>query len=635
MAELATIPAYLLRNGSDGTYAKAPAIREKDLGIWRTYTWSEYLDNVRDFALGLASLGFKRDDKLSVIGNNRPRLYWAQFSAMCLGGQAVPVYHEAIASEMSFVLAHCEASVIVAVDQEQVDKVLEIRDQLPNLKCLIYDYPRGLLRYDVDILKSFGDVQALGRDFGAKNQGYFEAEIEKIQPDDVALINYTSGTTGNPKGVLLSHDNFVRTTRSYLASEDVRITDDFLAYLPLAWVGETLYGTCVSVLSGCATNCPESPDTLDRDMREIGPTGIIGAPRVWEGMLSVLQVRASDSSPLKRNVFQYFQNVAMEVETFKAEGRSVPAGLGLQHAIGEFLVYGPLRDQLGLRRARWCLTGGAPLGPDVFKFFRGIGVNLKQVYGMTEMTGLVSVQPDGLANADTVGPPCSGIEIKVDEENSELLVRSPGVFKGYFKEEGKTKEALTGDGWYRTGDAGLINENGHLVVIDRAKDVGKLSDGTPFAPQFIELKLKYSPYINEVVAFGDGHPYVTAMVAIDFDAVGNWADKSNMPYTNYVDLASKEEVRTLIAEEIRKINIGIPEISKVKRFLLLTKDLDADDNEVTRTRKLRRSFIAEKYGPVVEAFYGGANDVELKLEVTFEDGTRSEVDSHLIIQDAA
>jgi len=635
MAELATIPAYLQRNGTDGKYAKAPAIREKNFGIWLTFTWSEYLENVRDFSLGLASLGFGKDDKVALIGNNRPRLYWAQFSAMCLGGQAVPVYHEAIATEMSFVLAHCAASVIVAVDQEQVDKVLEIRDQLPNLKCLIYDYPRGLRGYDVDILKSFEDVQALGRDFGAKNQGYFEAEVAKVKPDDVALINYTSGTTGQPKGVLLSHDNFIKTTQSYLAAEDVRITDDFLAYLPLAWVGETLYGTCVSLLSGCATNCPETPDTLERDMREIGPTGIIGAPRVWEGMLTKLQVRASDASPLKRNVFQYFQNVALEVENRKAEGQDISAGLSLKHAIGEFLVYGPLRDQLGLRRARWCLTGGAPLGPDVFRFFRGIGINLKQVYGMTEMTGLVSLQPNGQANSDTVGPASEGIEIKVDEANSELMVRSPGVFKGYFKEDAKTNEVLTDDGWYRTGDAGLINERGHLVVIDRAKDVGKLADGTPFAPQFIELKLKYSPYINEVVAFGDGHPFVTAMVAIDFDSVGNWADKDNLPYTNYVDLSSKNEVRTLIAEEIRKINIGIPEVSRVKRFLLLTKDLDADDNEVTRTRKLRRSYIAEKYGPVVEAFYGGADNIELKLDVTFEDGTRSQVDSHLIIQDAA
>jgi long-chain acyl-CoA synthetase len=635
MAELVTIPAYLLRNGTDGGYANAPAIREKDLGIWRTYTWSDYLDNVRDFSLGLASLGFGANDKLSVIGNNRPRLYWGQFAAMCLGGQAVPVYHEAIATEMSFVLAHSEVAVIVAVDQEQVDKVLEIRDQLPNLKWLIYDYPRGLLRYDEDILKSFEEVQALGRDFGAKNQGYFEDAVAKVQPDDVALINYTSGTTGSPKGVLLSHANFVRTTQAYLDAEDVRMSDDFLAYLPLAWVGETLYGTCVSLMSGCATNCPESPETLQRDLREIGPTGMIGAPRVWEGMLSTLQVRASDSSPLKQWVFNYFQDVAMEVEAARAEGRPVSGGLGLKHAIGEFMVYGPLRDQLGLRRARWCLTGGAPLGPDVFRFFRGIGINLKQVYGMTEMTGLVSVQPDGLANSDTVGPPCKGIEIKVDEGNSELLVRSAGIFTGYFKEEEKTKEVLTDDGWYRTGDAGLLNENGHLVVIDRAKDVGKLSDGTPFAPQFIELKLKYSPYINEVVAFGDGHPYVTAMIAIDFEAAGNWADKSNLPYTNYVDLSSKDVVRDLIAEEVRKINIGIPEVSRVKRFLLLTKDLDADDNEVTRTRKLRRSFIAEKYGPVVEAFYGGAQNVDLKLDVTFEDGSRSQVDSHLTIQDAA
>ncbi len=634
MEQLATIPAYLLRNEADNSFSNSPAIREKDLGIWKTYNWREYVGHVRDFALGIASLGFKRDDKLSVLGNNRPRLYWAQLSAMSLGGQAVPVYQDSIATELAFVLSHSEASIIVAEDQEQVDKILLIQDQLPNLRWLIYDYPRGLLRYDVDILKSFEDVEVLGRDFEAQNPGYFEAEVEKLEADDVALVAYTSGTTGQPKGVMLSQGNLVETTLTFLASEDVRQSDDFLAYLPMAWVGEVLYGVSASILSGCACNCPESPETLHRDLRELGPTGILGSPRVWEGMLSNLQVKAADASSLKRCIFGYFQNVAQQIEVLKVEGKAVPVTLSLLHGLGEFFVYGPVRDQLGLRRARWCLTGGAPLGPDAFRFFRGFGINLKQVYGSTEVTGLISIQPNGEANPDTVGPPCAGVNIKVDDESGELLVRSKGVFKGYYKEQEMTREALNDDGWLKTGDAGLIDERGHLVVIDRAKDVGKLADGTPFAPQFVELKLKFSPFINEAVAFGDGHPFVTAMLAIDFDAVSNWADKRNLPYTNYVDLTRKDEVRELLSDEVRKINIGLPAVSHIKRFLVLTKDLDADDNEVTRTRKLRRSFIAEKYGPVVDAFYGGAKDVDLKLDVTFEDGSRTQVDSHMIIVEA-
>ena len=633
--ELATIPAYLLRNGSEPQFARAPAIREKALGIWQTHTWSDHLAHVRDFALGLASLGFGREDKLAVIGNNRPRLYWAQFSAICLGGQAVPVYQDSIATELAFVLAHSECAVIVAEDQEQVDKILHVRAQLPNLKWLIYDDPRGLLRYDEAILKSFEAVEALGVGYATRKPDHFEAEARRVTADDIALIAYTSGTTGQPKGVMLSHGNLVETTKTYLLTEDVRQTDDFLSYLPMAWVGESLYGMCVSVITGCACNCPENPETVQRDMRELGPTGMIGSPRVWENMLSQIQVRAADASLLKRTVFEYFRDVAIEVENLKTESKPVPLSLSISHLLGEVLVYGPVRDQLGLRRARWCLTGGAPLGPDAFRFFRGFGINLKQVYGSTELAGLTSIQLDGEANPDTVGPPCTGVEVKISEESGELLCRSRGVFKGYFKDAEKTRETMVDGGWVRTGDAGLIDQRGHLVVIDRAKDVGKLADGTPFAPQFIELKLKFSPFINEAVAFGDGHPFVSAMLAIDFDTVSNWADRRNVPYTNYVDLTGKDEVRSLIFEEVRKINLGLPDVSRIQRFLLLTKDLDADDNEITRTRKLRRSYIAEKYAPVIAAIYGDAPDVDLELDVTFEDGTRSMVESHLVIENAA
>ena len=635
MAEPTTIPGYLLRNEKDATLSGMPGIREKNLGIWQTYTWKQYVENVRDFTLGLAALGFERGDKLSVIGNNRPRLYWAQLAAMSLGGQSVPVYQDAIAAELSFVLAHSEAKVIVAENQEQVDKIVSIRDQLPNLQWLIYDYPRGMTDYDIDILRSFKEVQEIGREFKGKHPSYFEDEIGKGQADDIALLAYTSGTTGQPKGVMLSHGNLIDTSRIFLQNEDVRPTDDFLSYLPMAWVGDGLYGLCVSLMVGSASNCPEGPESVMRDLRELGPTGIIAAPRVWEGMLSNLQVRAGDASPLKKWVYNHFTDVAQKVEGHKRDGTPVPGGLALQHWVGEYVVYGPIRDQLGLRRARWCLTGGAPLGPDTFRFFRGFGVNLKQVYGSTELSGLASLQPNDQVNPDTVGPPCNGIEVRIAENQSEVLVRSRGVFKGYFKQDDKTAEAIDAEGWFHTGDAGLIDERGHLVIIDRAKDVGKLTDGTPFAPQFIELKLKFSPYINEAVAFGDGHPFVAAMIAIDMEAVGKWAERQQLPYTNYMDLAQKPQVRELIADEIRKINLGLPEVSRIKRFLLLTKDLDADDNEITRTRKLRRGYIAEKYAPVIQAFYGGQSDVSLKLDVTFEDGSQSQVNSHMTIEEAA
>jgi long-chain acyl-CoA synthetase len=635
MAEPTTIPGYLLRNMTEAPHAGSPAIREKHLGVWQTYDWKSYGENVREFALGLASLDFGRDDKLSVLGNNRPRLYWAQLAAMSLGGQSVPVYQDAIATELAYVLAHAETKVIVAEDQEQVDKVLSIRDRLPGLKWLIYDDPRGLAHYDVGLLKSYDEVRELGR-AGAKEQPRrFEDEIARCRPDDVALIAYTSGTTGQPKGVMLSHANMIETSLVFIRNEDVRRSDDFLSYLPMAWVGESLYGLCVALVVGCACNCPEEPETVRRDLRELGPTGIVVVPRVWENMLSQLQIRAADSSRLKRAVYDFFRGVAERVESDRAEGRASSFGAKLMHRLGNLLVYAPIRDQLGLRRARWCFTGGAPMGPDTFRYFRGIGINLKQVYGMTEVAGLVSLQPDDQASPETVGPPCPGIEVKIDAEHGEVLVRSNGVFKGYYKQAEKTREALDAEGWFHTGDAGVLNDKGHLIIVDRAKDVGKLSDGTPFAPQFIELKLKYSPYINEAVAFGDGRPFVAAMVAMDFETVAKWAERQGLAYTNYTDLAQKPELRALIAEEIRRINVGLPEVLQVKRFLVLTKDLEADDNEMTRTRKLRRAHITEKYGPVIQAFYGGGGEVDLQLDVTFEDGSQSQIASHLVIEEAA
>jgi len=629
VADLATLPRLLRRNAQE--LARRTAIREKDRGIWQSCSWAEYHAQVRDFALGLAALGFKREDRLSVIGDNRPRLYWAQVAAQCLGGASVPVYQDSIAKELAFVWNHADVAVIVAEDQEQIDKVMALRDQLPALRYVIYDDARGMLHYKHDWLKSFADVQAMGREFGKTHGGYFDAAIEQGRADDLAFVCYTSGTTGNPKGAMLTHGNALETAKMALRAEDFRVDDDYLAYLPMAWVGDTFYTLVMGLAVGFAINCPESPETVQRDLRELGPTLILAPPRIWENMLTAVQVKGADAPPLKRWVFERSRRAAARAEILRSEGKRIPLGLRVRVALGEFFVYGPLRDQLGLRRARWALTGGAPLGPDTFRFFRSIGVNLKQIYGSTETTGLVSVQPNREANPTTAGRPCPGIEVKI-AERGEVLVKSAGVFRGYLKNDEATREVIDAEGWFHTGDAGFIDPRGHLVIIDRAKDVGSLADGTPFAPQFVENKLKFSPFIREAVAFGDQRPFVTAMIAIDMNTVGNWAERRSIAYTSYMDLSGKPEVRALIAEEIRKCNETLPEAGKVRRFLLLTKDLEADDAEMTRTRKVRRRFVAEKYVAVIDAFYGGRDEVELATNITYEDGRQAMIQSRVRLE---
>ena len=632
MADLNTLPQLLLRNARE--FPRRTAIREKDRGIWQAWTWAQYHDHVRDLALGLAELGFKRGDRLSVVGDNRPRLYAAQMAAQCLGGVSVPVYQDAIATELAYVWNHADVSIIVAEDQEQVDKVLMLRDQLPALRWVIYDDPRGMLAYRHEWMKSFADVVALGRERAKKDPKLFESEIAKGRADDLAFVCYTSGTTGSPKGAMLTHANGIETARTAVASEDFSPDDDYLAYLPMAWVGDAFYTLIMSLYVGFACNCPESPETVQRDLRELGPTLILAPPRIWENMLTGVMVRAADAGPLKRRVFEYYRKVAEQVELLRSDGKPVPAILRLKYALGEFFVYGPVRDQLGLRRSRWALTGGAPLGPDTFRFFRAIGVNLKQVYGSTETTGLVSLQPSTEASPNTAGRPCKGIEVKI-ADRGEVLVKSGGIFRGYLKNDEATREVIDPDGWFHTGDAGFIDPRGHLVIIDRAKDVGALDDGTPFAPQFIENKLKFSPFIREAVAFGHSRPFVSAMIAIDMTTAGNWAERRSLPYTSFMDLSLKPEIRGLIAEEIGKVNETLPDASKIRRFLLLTKDLDADDAEVTRTRKVRRNYVAEKYATVIDTFYSGGDEVELASTITYEDGRTAALKSRVRIEDVA
>jgi long-chain acyl-CoA synthetase len=452
--------------------------------------------------------------------------------------------------------------------------------------------------------------------------------------EDVALIAYTSGTTGRSKGALLSHRNMIATCENFADVESIARGDNWLCYLPMGWVGDSIFSLSASLVVAATCNCPESPETVQRDLRELGPSALLGPPRIWESMLTAVQVRAEDASWLKRRVFAYFRDVAERRELLLSDAKPIPLATRLAYRLGEFFVYGPVRDQLGLRHARWCLTGGAPLGADAFRFFRSFGVNLKQIYGATEASALVAVQADAEADPNTVGRALPGTEVKIGEQG-EVMIRGPGVFLGYYKQEDATREALTAEGWLRTGDAGLVDPRGHIAIIDRAKDVGKLLDGTPFAPQFIENKLKFSPYIREAVAFGDGRAFVSAMVVIDMSTVGKWAEKRGLAYTSYVDLSSKGEVARLIVEEVSKINATLPGSTKVARIVLLNKELDADDAEITRTRKVRRRFVTEKYAPLIAALYDGGKEARLTMDITFEDGRKTTMSSTLRIHDVA
>ncbi|MBN9491281.1 MAG: AMP-binding protein [Alphaproteobacteria bacterium] len=627
-----TLPKLLERNAQES--AAAAGIREKTRGVWQTFTWADYRDRVRDFALGLESMGFRRGDKLSVVGDNRPQLYIGQIAAQALGGISVPVYQDSIASELVYVLNHAETSVIVAEDQEQVDKALSLKDKLPNLRLIVFDDPRGLWDYNDPILHSFESVLGAGREFAKANPDFYAAELAKGAADDIAMIAYTSGTTGNPKGAMLSHRNMIAAAESFIEVNDVRAGDNWLSYLPMAWLGDAAFSLGMALVGRLTANCPESPETVQRDLRELGPHAMLAPPRIWESMLTQVQVKGDDASPVKRLVFERFRRLAERCELKRTDGRPLSVAERLALAVGEIFVYGPVRDQLGLRNARWCYTGGAPLGPDTYRFFRSFGINLKQIYGATEASALVTCQSNAEANPNTVGRPMPRVEVKIDDRG-EVILKGPTVFRGYFKQEDSTRATLTDEGWLLTGDAGFFDKQGHLVIIDRARDVGKLADGSAFAPQFIENKLKFSPYIREAVAFGNDKPMVVAMIAIDMQTAGTWAEKKGIAYSSFMDLSRKPEVAALISQEIAKANATLPDVQQVKRFLLLNKELEADDAEMTRTRKVRRRFVVEKYAAVIDAFYNGSRQVKVTMEITFEDGRKSSLTSDIDIHDLA
>ena len=631
-----TFPKLLLHHAL--VRGALPAIREKDLGIWQTWTWKHFADEVRALACGLAEQGFRRGDHLALVGDNRPRIYAAMCAAQCLGGIPVPLYQDAVATEMAFPIQNAEIAYAVAEDQEQVDKLLEILPQCPSLKHLYYDEARGMRHYKQPQLASYDSLLQLGHESLVRDPAFLEGEIAKGSGSDTAAMFFTSGTTGNPKGVVLTHIALIDRARAAAEMEGITDRDVVLAYLPPAWVGQNIFSYAQPFVTGYCICCPESAETVMIDMREIGPTYYFAPPRVLEALLTQVSIRMEDADRVSRFFYRTFMGIAGRVGGAILEGKPVGVVDRLLYWLGDLFTYGPLRNVLGMSRVRVAYTAGEAIGPDLFRFYRSIGINLKQLYGSTETSVFVCIQPDGQVKSDTVGPAVPGVELKFTPER-ELLIRSPGLFKEYYKNPQATMEAKDREGWFHTGDAGYFDADGHVKIIDRVKDVGKLADGTLFAPKYLENKLKFFPYIKEAVAFGHGRDRVCVFVNFDFDAVANWAERRNMPYTGYIDLASREEVLSLVRECIERVNAdlaGEPEIanSQIRRFLILHKELDADDGELTRTRKVRRAFIADRYRTLLDALYGGKDSVHVEMQVKYEDGRTGMLAADLAIRDA-
>lgn len=634
---LDTFPRMLLHHAR--VRPKHPAYREKDLGIWQTWTWSETAENVKALACGLAARGFKRGDHLAVIGNNRPHLYMAFAAAQALGGVPVPMYQDAVAAEMLHVLADAEIKFAVVEDQEQVDKLLEARNANPSLlQLIVYCDPRGLRKYTHDGLMSYADLQAQGRKFAEAHRTFFEDEIAKGKTEDVAIMLYTSGTTGKPKGVRQTHAAMLMASRGGVAFDKLTEKDRVLSYLPMAWVGDFLFSYGQAMVAGFTVNCPESSETVMTDLREIGPSYYFAPPRIFEGLLTNVTIRMEDAGKLKQRMYHYFMALAKRVGADLLDGKAVGFLDRVKYMLGELFVYGPLKNTLGMSKIRVAYTAGAAIGPDLFRFYRSIGINLKQLYGSTETCAYVCLQPDGEIKLDSVGKPAPGVEVKL-ANNGEVLVRGPMVLKEYYKRPDATAEVIDAEGYFHTGDAGVFDADGHLKIIDRAKDVGRLANGAMFAPNYIENKLKFFPYIKEAVAFGHGRESVCAFINIDLTAVGNWAERRNITYSGYVDLAGKPEVLALIRDCVEKCNAelateGELASSQVARFLVLHKELDPDDDELTRTRKVRRGFIAEKYAPLLDALYTGKSHQYIETQVKFEDSRTGVVAADLKILEA-
>ena len=623
-----TFPKLLVRNVR--TIGDRVAMREKEYGIWQSHTWREYHDHVRDFSLGLVALGVKPGDKVAIIGDNRPEWVWSEVAAQAAGAASVGLYQDSNLTEVAFVIDHCDASIIVAEDQEQVDKILDMLDKLPKVRHVIFTDPRGLRKYDHPALLPFEAVEEKGRALAREQPGLFEENVRRTSADDVAIICYTSGTTGNPKGAMLTFRNLLSMALSLDEVDPKRPDDEFVSFLPLAWIGEQMMSLSASLARGFTVNFPEEPDTVTENIREIGPDVMFAPPRVWESLVSTVQVKIMDTTPFKRFMYERCMPIGKQVADLRFEKKPVPVGLRLAWFFANWLLFRALKDRLGMSNLRSASTGGAALGPDVFRFFHALGVPLRQIYGQTEIAGISCIHREGDIAFHTVGVPIPGTEVRI-AENGEILSRSASVFRGYYKNDEATAATLR-DGWLHSGDAGYLAEGGHLVVIDRLKDVMKLADGTQFSPQFIENRLKFSPYVKEAVVVGKDRPFLTGMLCIDMGVVGKWAEKNKLSYTTYTDLSAKKEVYDLVQRAVDEVNETLPAAARIQKFVLLYKELDADDEELTRTRKVRRSFVEDRYKDVISALYGDAHEVPIDTTIRFQDGKTSRIRTTLLVR---
>ncbi|MCM2562744.1 AMP-binding protein [Lutimaribacter sp. EGI FJ00015] len=634
---LGSVPALLLRNAAE--FGDKPAYREKEFGIWQSWTWKETEQEIRNLALGLMNLGVNEGDFVAIIGNNRPHLYWGMVAAQWVGAIPVPLYQDSAAEEMAYVLDHCGARFVIAEDQEQVDKVIEVQDRLHQFEHLIYLDPRGMRKYDHAHLHEYTHVQEQGH--AARDE--FTPELEKrgakLTYDSVCVMLYTSGTTGKPKGVVLSNRNIIETAKSSAEFDNLTPGEEILAYLPMAWVGDFIFSIGQAFWTGFCVNCPESPDTVAADLREIGPTYYFAPPRVFETQLTNVMIRMEDAGRLKKWLFDTFMAHARRVGPDILDGKPVGAWDRFKYWLGDLFIYGPLKNTLGFSKVRVGYTAGEAIGPEIFDFYRSLGINLKQLYGQTEASVFITVQPDGEVRSDTVGVPAPGVELRIGD-SGEVYYRSPGVFEYYFKNEESTKSTKDEEGWVATGDAGFIEpDTGHLRIIDRAKDVGKMVDGSLFAPKYVENKLKFYPNILEAVVFGNNRDKCMAFINIDLSAVGNWAERNNIAYSSYQELAGHPKVYEMIQNHVEEVNASVAQDEmlsgcQVHRFLILHKELDADDGEMTRTRKVRRRIVEEKFADLIEALYGGKTEQYTETEVTYEDGRKGKISATLEIRDA-
>ena len=624
---LETLPQFLKQH-AEQTPEKI-AIRLRDYGIWQALTWNQYYEHVKYFSLGLVSLGLKPEETIAIIGDNRPEWVMAELAAQSAGAKSIGLYQDSVVEEMIYIFNHADVSFIIVEDQEQVDKILEMWDELEGVKKVIYYDPKGLRNYTEDFLLYFPEVENEGRTYETKNPGWFEERIEQGKGSDLAILSTTSGTTGDPKLAMLTHQSMISMGHNLMSVDPLEPEDEFVSFLPLAWIGEQM--TCMScgLQIGFTVNFPEEPETVQNDIREIGPQVMFSPPRIWENLVSQVQVKIEDSSWLKQKLYHWSMPIGYEMADLNFRKEKPSILMKVKYFIADWLMFQEIKDHLGLRHLKRAYTGGAALGPDVFRFFHALGVNLKQIYGQTEINGIAVVHRDGDVKFQTVGTPIPETDIMIDE-SGEILMRSPAMMEGYYRNPDATKETLK-DGWLHSGDAGYFDDDGHLIVIDRAKDVMTLHDGTKFSPQFIENKLKFSPYVKEAVVFGGDWPFVTAMINIEFPNVGKWAENNQIAYTTYTDLAQKPKVYELVRAHVESSNADLPPAARIQRFILLHKELDADDAELTRTRKVRRKLVAQRYEDIISALYSRNTHVDVDMNITYQDGRTARIQTRLAI----